>query len=86
MCLHTLLTCDCYGHSRGIPLWSERSNKDKLSERYVFKGVFNNYVDKKRGVTVRQAVGEVQSLELHQYNIAMVLSTNLIKNKVFMHY
>ena len=36
--------------------------------------------------TVRQAIGEVQSLELHQYNIAMVLSTNLTKNKVFLHY
>ena len=36
--------------------------------------------------TVRQAVGEVQSLELHQYKSAMVLSTILIKNKVFLHY
>ena len=36
--------------------------------------------------TVRQVVGEVQSLELHQYKIAMVLSTILIKNKVFLHY
>jgi hypothetical protein len=35
---------------------------------------------------VRQAVGEVQSLELHQYKSAMVLSTILIKNKVFLHY
>jgi hypothetical protein len=32
---------------------------------------------------VRQALGEVQSLELHQYNIAISLSTNLIKNKAF---
>ena len=36
--------------------------------------------------TVRQAVGEVQSLELHQYKSAMGLSTILIKNKVFLHY
>ena len=36
--------------------------------------------------TVRQAVGEVQSLELHQYKSAMVLSTILIRNKVFLHY
>jgi hypothetical protein len=36
--------------------------------------------------TVRQAVGEVQSLELHQYKSAMVLGTILIKNKVFLHY
>ena len=36
--------------------------------------------------TVRQALGEVQSLELHQYKIAMVLSTILIKNKVFLHH
>ena len=36
--------------------------------------------------TVRQALGEVQSLELHQYKTAMVLSTILIKNKVFLHY
>jgi hypothetical protein len=36
--------------------------------------------------TVRQAVGEVQSLELHQYKSAIVLSTILIKNKVFLHY
>ena len=35
---------------------------------------------------MQQAVGEVQSLELHQYEIAMVLSTILIKNKVFLHY
>ena len=39
-----------------------------------------------QGGSVRQAVGEVQSLELHQYKIAMVLSTILIKNKVFLHY
>ena len=38
------------------------------------------------GGTVRQALGEVQSLELHQYKTAMVLSTILIKNKVFLHY
>ena len=38
------------------------------------------------GGTVRQKLVEVQSLELHQYNIAMVLSINLIKNKVFLHY
>ena len=36
--------------------------------------------------TVRQAVGEVRSLELHQYKIAMVLSTTMIKNKVFLQY
>ena len=38
------------------------------------------------GDTVRQAVGEVQSLELHQIKSAMVLSTILIKNKVILHY
>ena len=38
------------------------------------------------GGTVRQALGEVQSLELHQYKTAMVLSTILIENKVFLHY
>jgi hypothetical protein len=36
--------------------------------------------------TVRQAVGEVQSLELHQYKVAMVVSTIMIKNKVFLQY
>ena len=39
-----------------------------------------------RAPTVRQALEEVQSLKLHQYKIAMVLSTILIKNKVFLHY
>ena len=38
------------------------------------------------GGTVRQALGEVQSLELHQYNIVIVLSSNLIENKVFLCY
>ena len=38
------------------------------------------------GGTVRQAVGEVQSLELHQYKSAMVLSSIFLKNKVFLHY
>jgi hypothetical protein len=38
------------------------------------------------GGTVRQAVGEVQSLEWHQYKSAMVLRAILIKNKVFLHY
>ena len=38
------------------------------------------------GGTVRQALGEVLSLELHQYKTAMVLSTILIKNKLFLHY
>ena len=42
--------------------------------------------DLRGGATVRQAVGEVQSLELHQYKSALVLSTILIKNKVFLHY
>ena len=41
---------------------------------------------KKDPPTVRQAVGEVQSLELHPYKIAMVLSTILIKNKGVLHY
>ena len=40
----------------------------------------------KGGGTVRQAVGEVQSLELHQYKVAMVVSTIMIKNKVFLQY
>ena len=35
---------------------------------------------------MRQAVGEVQSLELHQYKVAMVVSTIMIKNKVFLQY
>jgi hypothetical protein len=38
------------------------------------------------GGTVRQAVGEVQSLKLYQYKGAMVLGTILIKNKVLLHY
>ena len=38
------------------------------------------------GGTVRQAVGEVQSLELHQYKVARVVSTIMIKNKVFLQY
>ena len=41
---------------------------------------------KRGGGTGQQVVGEVQSLELHQYKTAMVLSTILIKNKVFLHY
>ena len=36
------------------------------------------------GGTVRQAVGKDQSLELHQYKIAIVLNTIFIKNKVFL--
>ena len=37
MCLHIPTgLCDCYGHSRGIPLRSERLDKDKLSIYYVF--------------------------------------------------
>ena len=36
--------------------------------------------------TVRQAVCEVQSLELHQYKIAVVLNTIFIKDKVFLQY
>ena len=35
---------------------------------------------------MRQAVGEVQSLELHQYKVAMVVSRIMIKNKVFLKY
>ena len=38
------------------------------------------------GGTVRQAVGEVQSLEWHQYKVPMVVSTIMIKNKVFLQY
>ena len=38
--------------------------------------------EKDLGLKIR----EVQSLELHQYKSAMVLSTILIKNKVFLHY
>ena len=38
------------------------------------------------GGTGQQVVGEVQSLELHQNKMVMVLSTILIKNKLFLHY
>ena len=37
-------------------------------------------------VTARQTVGEVQSLELHQYKIAMVLNTIYLRNKVFLQF
>ena len=56
--------------------------------RHLSKGPSIYYVITCRegGGTVRQALGEVQSLKLHQYKTAMVLSTILIKNKVFLHY
>ena len=57
-------------------------------ERFAYQGRRNRGkgVQWEGGGTVRQAVGVVQSLELHQQKTAMVLSTILIKNKVFLHY
>ena len=59
----------------------------KLRTSSFVQAVHNRAVGNEGGGgTVRQAVGEVQSLELHQYKIAVVLNSILIKNEGVLHY